>query len=95
MNRHLYLRAVTSEMFVDRVVENFENHVVQPALIRVADVHARPLSHGLEPLQFIDLGGIIFLAETDAGRVGLTFPIVRIFLFGEAQSSGWHRQRKT
>ncbi len=67
MDGHLDFGAVAREMFVDRVVENFENHVVQTALIRVADVHSGPLSDGLQPLEFIDLGGVVFLAGGDAG----------------------------
>ena len=37
---HVDLVAKSGQMFVDRVIENFENHVMQTALIRVADVHA-------------------------------------------------------
>ena len=61
------LAAITGEMFVDRVVEHLENAVVQPALIRVADIHAGPLPDGFQTLQFVDLGGVVFLAFADAG----------------------------
>jgi len=81
-------------MFIDRVIENFENHVMQAALIRVADVHSGAFANGLEAFQFVDLRGIIFLSVTDAGGVGLTFPIVRIFVVRKRQSSCWHIQRK-
>ena len=50
VNRDIDPGAEPGQMLVDRVVENFEHHVVQPALIRVADIHARALSNGLEPL---------------------------------------------
>ena len=94
MDGHFNFRAVTGEMFIDRVIENFENHVMQAALIRVPNIHSGAFANGLEALQFVDLRGIIFLSVTDAGRVGLTFPIVRIFVVRKRQSSCWHIQRK-
>src|SRR5438045_9151679 len=67
MHSYFNFRAVTGEMFIDRVIENFENHVMQAALIRVADVHSGTFANGLEAFQFVDLRGIIFLAGGDAG----------------------------
>ena len=67
MDGHFDLGAVTGEMFVDRVVENFENHVMQTALIRVADIHSGTLSDSLQSLEFVDLSGVVFLAGGDAG----------------------------
>jgi hypothetical protein len=58
--------------------------VVQSTFVRIADIHAGPLSDCFQALQFIDLGGVIFLRLTDSGSVGLTFPIVRIFVFHNA-----------
>ena len=47
--------------FVHRVVDDFEAHVVQAgAVIGVADIHARPLAHGVEPLQHPDRFRTIF-----------------------------------
>ena len=38
--------AMSGERFVDRVVRNFEHHVVQAAaVIGVADIHSRPLAN--------------------------------------------------
>ena len=38
--------AMSGERFVDRVVRYFEHHVVQAAaIIRVADIHSRPLAN--------------------------------------------------
>jgi hypothetical protein len=49
------LRAIASERFVDRVVDDLENHVVKTgAVVGVSDVHARPLSDGVETLQNFD-----------------------------------------
>ena len=57
---------VTGQMFIDRIIEDFKDHVVQTAFIGVADVHARPLSHRFEALKFVDLGGIVFLPSADS-----------------------------
>ena len=68
VNGDFNLVAKAGEMFVDRVVENFENHVMQPALIGVADVHAGPLPNRFKAFEFIDLSGIVLLGGGDAGR---------------------------
>src|SRR5438128_8153013 len=46
VNVYIDLVAKSGEMFVDRIVENFEYHVVQTALVRVADVHSGALPDG-------------------------------------------------
>ena len=51
-------------MFVNRVVEHLEHAVVQAAFVRVADIHAGPLAHRLQTLQFVNFGGVIFLGRT-------------------------------
>ena len=60
--------AKAGEMFVDRIIENLENQMVQTALIRVADVHSGPLSDRFETLQFVDLCGVVFLCCADSSR---------------------------
>ncbi len=82
VNRDFDLAAITGEMFVDRVVENFENAMMQPAFIGVADVHSRTLPDSFEALQFVDLRGVVLLILADAGRVGLTLLIIGIFVVG-------------
>ena len=43
------------ERFIDGVVDDLIDHVMQArAVISVADVHARPLAHGVEPLEHLD-----------------------------------------
>ena len=55
--------AVSGQRLVDRVVEDFEHHVVQARAVgRVADVHAGPLAHRVEALQDLDAGGIVVVA---------------------------------
>jgi hypothetical protein len=48
-------------MFVDRIIENFENHVMQSAFVRVADIHSRPFPDCFETFEFVDLRGVVFL----------------------------------
>src|SRR6184192_3099555 len=66
--RYFNLVAKSGQMFVDRIIDNFENHVMQAALIGIADVHARPLPNRFEPFEFIDLGGVVLLCAGDASR---------------------------
>ena len=52
--------AIAGERLVDRVVDDLVDHVMQAgAVIGVADIHARPLAHGIEPAQHLDGGGIV------------------------------------
>ena len=48
--------AVAGQRFVDGVVDELVDHVVQAVHVGVADVHARPLADGLEPLEDLDVG---------------------------------------
>ena len=66
MNRDFDFAAKPREMFVDRIIQNFENAVMQTTLIGIADIHARPLPHRFQAFEFIDLGGVIFLIIGDA-----------------------------
>src|ERR1041385_8326194 len=67
MDRDIDPTAITGQVFVDRIIEDLENAVVQSALIGIADVHSRPLPDRFQTLKFIDLGGVVFLRWTDAG----------------------------
>ena len=43
------------QRFVDGVVDDLVDHVMQArAVVGVADIHARPLAHGIEPLEHLD-----------------------------------------
>ncbi len=57
----LDVRAIARERLVDRVVDDLRHEVMQPALVRRADVHARAAAHGLQPLQDLYLGRVIGL----------------------------------
>jgi len=55
MDRDRDVRAVAGECLVDRVVDDLEDHVVQPrTVIGITDVHARPLTHRVEAFQHLD-----------------------------------------
>ncbi len=62
--------AITGERFVDRVVNHFEHHVMQPAaIVRIADVHAGTLAHRLE--SFEDLDAACAIVRPAVGRLRL------------------------
>ena len=54
-------RGMAGERLVDRVVDDLVDHVVEAgAVVRVADIHAGPLAHGVEAAQHLDGIGAIF-----------------------------------
>ena len=55
IERDGYLFGIACEGFVDRVIDDLIDHVMQAgAVIGVADIHARPLAHGIETLEHLD-----------------------------------------
>ena len=54
VNRHIDTIAKPGEMFVDGVVENFEDAVMQSAFVRIANVHSGAFPNGLQTLQLIN-----------------------------------------
>src|SRR5262249_46328887 len=77
VEHHVDLAAVAGERLVDRVVDDLVDHVVQArAVVGVADVHAGPFAHGVEPAQDLDrVGGV--------GLSPVGFPGVSPGVFGE------------
>ncbi len=51
--------AVAGHPLVDAVVDDLVDEVVQAAVVGAADVHAGAAAHGLQPLQHLDVGGVI------------------------------------
>ncbi len=52
---------MAGQRLVDGVVHHLVDHVVQAgAVIGVADIHARPLAHGVEAFQHLDRIGAVF-----------------------------------
>ena len=91
MNDHFDLVAKSGEMFVDGIVDDFIDHVMQTAFVRVTDIHARPLSNRFQTLEFVDLSSVVLLRFINAGREAF---IARNFVVFHARdgSSGWHRK---
>ena len=94
MHCNLDLVAKSGEMFVDRIVEHLENHVVQTALVRVANVHPRPFSDRFQTFEFVNLRGVVLLQFVDDRKLALTSFGVGIFVvrIGENRGSRWHRK---
>ena len=60
---------VTSQGFVDRVVDHLEDHMVQAgAIVGVTDVHAWALADRFEALQDLDLAAVVGIGH--GGRSG-------------------------
>ena len=58
------------QRLVDGVVDDLVDHVVQAgAVVGVADIHARPLAHGIEALEHLDRFGVVI---GGCDRAGLT-----------------------
>ncbi len=81
MDGDLNFGAKSREMFVDRVIEHFENQMVQPPLIRVSDEHAGSFANCLQAFQLVDLSGIVFLCRADSGRAEAGRFVDRNFVF--------------
>src|SRR5688500_9207902 len=66
MDNDVDMIAVTSECFVDRVVYDFVNEVVQAAWPGGSDVHTGTLPDSFEALENLDLTGIVFFGFSHA-----------------------------
>ena len=61
IDRHGDVGAVARKRLVDGVVHDLIDQMVQAAGGRRADIHARTFPDGLQPLQDLDLRGVVFL----------------------------------
>src|SRR3989475_1342811 len=60
----------SGERFVDRVVHDFVNKMMQPKLTRRSDVHCRALADGFHPAEHFDrVGGIVAVADRKSTRL--------------------------
>ena len=53
------LRAVASQVFINGVVDDFEDAVMQTTFASVPDVHVRSLADTFKAFEFLDLGGVV------------------------------------
>ncbi len=54
-------------MFIDRIIENFVNQVMQSAFVRISNKHSRPFPDGFQTFKLIDLRRVVFLTGGDSG----------------------------
>ncbi len=60
MQNHFDAVAMAGERFIDRVIDDFVDHVVQArAVTGIADVHAGAFAHGIKALEHLDGLGVI------------------------------------
>ena len=60
VERDEYQIAMTGKCLVDRIVADFEHHMMQTRpVVGVANIHARPLAHGVEAFQHLDRIGAV------------------------------------
>ena len=63
-----YMIAITGQSFVDRIVDDFEHHVVETgAVVGITDVHARALAYRFEALEYLDVARIVGRVHSVAG----------------------------
>ena len=60
MDGHFDFVAKAGQMFVDGIVQDLENTMMQAAFIGVADIHSGTFSDCLQTLQFIDFRRVVF-----------------------------------
>ena len=71
MDRDVDLIAVAGQRFVDRVVDDLVDEVMQARRTGRADVHRRPLAHGLEPFENLDLVGAVIFVDGHTETVAI------------------------
>ena len=95
VERHLDARRVAGQRLVDGVVDHLVDHVVEAgAVVGVADIHARPLAHGVEALQDLDRFRAVFrLGHAPAALSGESIILESAFLWaGRAYRWGFPRR---
>ena len=70
VDRNVDLIAEAGQRFVDRVVDDLVDEMMESRRTGRPDVHRRPLPYGLEPLEYLDLVGAVIVGRTVA--VGLS-----------------------
>ena len=83
MNRDVDFRAEAGERFVDRVVDDLVNEMMQPGRPRGADVHRRALANRLKAFEDLDAvcAVIAAVARPLPGfcSVSVTFVVLSVF----------------
>ena len=78
--------SVAGQRLVDGVVDHLVDHVVEArAVVGVADIHARPLAHGVQAAQHLDR----IRAVAFAGGLGLVGQVLAFFFQNQSLLSDW------
>ena len=70
VHENLDVRAIAGQVLVNGVVQDLKDAMVETALIRVADIHARAFAHGFQALQLVNLGCAVFLLCPGVDSIG-------------------------
>ena len=70
VQRHVDPGAVAGQRLVHRVVDDLPEAVHEPARVRRADVHARPLADRLQPLEHEQVLGVVRVVDGSTSAVG-------------------------
>jgi len=65
---HIYFGAISGQRFIDSVIDDFIDEVVEPALTGGADIHTRAFADSGETLEDSDRTGVVaavFLAHVE------------------------------
>ena len=69
-NRHVNMVTIAGQSLIDRVVDHLVDEMVQAALRRAADIHARALSYSFQAFQNLNLiGAVVAVNRRDVGAV--------------------------
>jgi hypothetical protein len=55
VNGHAYVSAEPDEGFIDRVVDDLKDKMMQTSGVGAADVHGRPFPNSFQVIQYLDL----------------------------------------
>ena len=83
------LIAEAGQGLVDGVVHDLVDQVVQSRFAGGADIHARPLAHGLQALQHLDLAAAVLMGHLVDGQLGF-FHYFRHFFIDLQSVCGKH-----
>ncbi len=61
VNRDVDFSAIPGQSFVDGVVDDLVNQVVETSIAGRSDIHRRTQAHSLQPLEYFDTGGVVDL----------------------------------
>jgi hypothetical protein len=62
VDRYTHLTTETSERFIDTIIDQLKNHVMQTTtIIGITDIHPGALAHGIKAFKDLNTGRIVIL----------------------------------